>query len=126
MIPTKATAGDYMGDHCWNFSDQILGISGTLQLGLTHIGGGHFLCSGVSTVTDPIFLQFPVYGNAEVVGGEIFLTISSAGMRNDVMGIDMSKVRLNATTLNGRFESIGVYVDAVEHSVGIATYTACQ
>jgi hypothetical protein len=126
VTPIKADAGDYLGDYCWNYSNPTRGVVGTLQLGITNIGGGHCLCSGVFTVTDPISKQFPVYGNAELVGGEICVTFSLAGIRNDVIGIDMIKARLDPTNLNGTFESIGVYSDAVELSEGTLTYTTCQ
>lgn len=132
VIPIKADAGDYgwklhkRGDYCWNFSNPTLGISGTVQLRFTHIGGGHYLCSGVITVTNPILMGFPAYGNAEIVGGEVYITLSLAGIRNGVIGIDMLKARLDPTTLNGTFEHIGVYFDAVELSEGTLTYTTCQ
>jgi hypothetical protein len=126
VTPIEADAGDYLGDYCWNFSNPTLGTSGTARLGVTHIGGGHYLCSGVFTVTYPIFMQFPTYGNAEIVGGEIYVTLSTAGIRNGVIGIDMSKARLDPTTLNGTSESIGVYFDAVELSEGTLTHTTCQ
>jgi hypothetical protein len=122
----KADAGEYLGDYCWNYSNPTLGALGTLQLGVTHIGGSHCLCSGVFTVTDPISKQFPAYGNAELVGGEIYVTLSLAGIRNDVIGIDMIKAKLVPTNLNGTFEHIGVYPDAVELSEGTLTYTTCQ
>ena len=96
------------------------------ELGMTHIGGGHYLCSGVFTVTDPIFKQFPAYGNTELVGIEIYVTLSLAGTRNNVIGIDIIKARLAPTNLNGTFETTGVYPDAVEHSEGTLTYTACE
>jgi len=126
VTPIKADAGDYLGDYCWNFSNPTLGTTGTLQLGVTHIGGGHYLCSGVFTVTDPIFKQFPAYGNVEFLAGKIYVTLSLAGIRNDVIGIDMIKAILEPTNLNGTFESIGVYSDAVELSEGTLTYTTCQ
>lgn len=131
VTPIKTDAGGpgwkfKHGDYCWNFSNPALGISGTLQLGITHIGGGHNLCSGVFTVTDPPIMQFPAYGNAEFVGGEIYVTLSLAGIRNGVIGIDMMKARLDHTDLNGTFEWIGVYFDAVEISEGTLTYTTCQ
>jgi hypothetical protein len=122
VTPIKADAGD----HCWNFSNPIFEISGTLQLGVAHIGGGHFLCSGVFTVTDPIFKQFPAYGNVEFVAGKFYMTLSLAGIRDDIIGIDMIKARLEPTNLDGTFESIGVYSDAVELSEGTFTYTTCQ
>ena len=126
VTPIKADAGDYLGDCCWNFSDPTSETSGTIKLGVTHIGGGHYLCSGVTTVTDPISMQFPAYGNVEFLAGKYYMTLSIAGIRNDVMGIDMIKARLEPTNLNGTFESFGVYFDAIELSEGTLTYTTCQ
>jgi len=119
------------GDYCWNFSNPILGISGTVRLRFTHIGGGHYLCSGLTTVTNPS-LQLPVYGNAEIVEGNIYVTLSLAGIRNGVIGIDMQKAILNPTTLNGTFDYFGIYSGAVagsavtEVSNGTLTYTTCE
>jgi hypothetical protein len=113
-------------DKCWNFSNPILGISGKTQLRFSNIGGNHYLCSGVSTVTDPLFMQFPVYGNAEFLEGEIYVTLSLAGVRNGVIGMDMQKARLDPATLNGTFEYIGVYADAVEISDGTLTRVPCD
>jgi len=126
VTPIEADADDYLGDYCWNFSNPTRGTSGTTRLGVTHIGGGHYLLSGVSTLTYPILMQFPVFGNAEIVGGEIIVTTILAGIRNGVIGIDMGKARLDPTTLNGTFESIGVYFDAVELSEGTLMHTTCQ
>ncbi len=132
VTPIKADAADYgwklqkRGDYCWNFSNPILEISGTAQVRFAPIGGGHYLCSGVMTVTNPALGGFPAYGNAEIVGGEVYITLSLAGIRNGVIGIDMLKARLDPTTLNGTFEYIGVYFDAVEISEGTLTYTTCQ
>ena len=125
LTPTRAHAGDYIGDFCWNFTNQTLGVSGRVQLGVTYIGGGHYLCSGVTTVL-PSLMQFPVHGNVEFLKGEIYMTLSLAGIRNGVMGIDMMKAKVSPPNLNGTFESVGVYVDAVEHSEGTFTFTVCQ
>ncbi len=124
VIPTKADAGDYVGDFCWNFSSPK--ASGVVRLGITHIGGGHFLCSGVFTVTKPGSMQFPTYGNAEIVGGQIYITLSSAGIRNGVIGNDMQKAILDPATLNGTVQLVGVYFDAVEIGNGTLTYATCQ
>jgi len=113
-------------EHCWNFSNPDLETSGKLQLGVTDIGDGHRLCSGVVTVVDPISFQGSTYGNIEYLAGEFHMTLSAAGIRNGVIGIDMMKARLDPTSLDGTFESIGVYFDAVEISSGTLTYTDCQ
>ncbi len=54
------------------------------------------------------------------------MTLSLAGIRNDAIGIDMQKAILDPATLDGTFEYIGVYFDAVELSEGTLTYTTCH
>ncbi|MBI4775832.1 MAG: hypothetical protein HY788_16950 [Deltaproteobacteria bacterium] len=125
FTPIPALAGEYIGDFCWAFSHLALDISGVIKLGISHMGGDHYTCSGVITVTNPTFMQFPAYGNAELLAGKIYITLSLAGIRNGVIGIDMIKATLNPD-LSGTFESIGVYADAVELSEGGLTSTTCQ
>ena len=127
FAPIKANIGrvralEKRGDYCWNFSNPVLEISGTFQLHFTNIGNDHYLCSGIMYV-DGYEMQLPAYGNAEIIGGEIYLTLSLAGVRNGVIGIDMQKAILDIATLDGTFEYIGVYYDAVEISSGTLTYT---
>jgi hypothetical protein len=138
VTPIKADAGDggkksiRRGDFCWDFTS-TLGNSGTLQLGVTHIGDDHNLCSGFFTVTSEGGIIFPAYGNLEIVGEDVYLTLSLAGVRNGVIGIDMIKATLDSD-LDGSFESIGVYsVDGntgssavVELSSGTLTSTTCE
>ena len=135
VTPIKADAGGKKsigrGDFCWNFVNPDLYISGTLQLGVTNIGGDHHLCSGLFTITssgDPAYvgMQFPAYGNLEIVEEVIYLTLSLAGIRNVEIGIDMMKAILDPDSLSGTFEWIGVYSDAVELSDGTLTSTTCQ
>ena len=125
-IPENASAGEYVGDFCWEFFRKTPEVSGTLQLGVYHIGGGHFICSGLFKVTAPISIERPVYGNAEYVGEEIFLTLSLAGVRNGVIGSDTMRANLNPENLSGPFEYIGIYFDAVEISEGSLTYINCK
>lgn len=113
-------------DYCWNFENYTLPAEGKYRVAFSHLGNSHYLMSGVATVTSPIQKKFPVFGNAEMVDGEIIMTISLAGIRNGVIGNDMKKVRFNPSTLNGPFESIGVYYDAVEISEGDFWHTGCQ
>ena len=82
----KADAGDYLGDYCWNVSNTTLEWSWKLQLGVTHIGSGHCLCSGIITVTDPFYLQIPTHGNMELIGNKIRILLSFPGIRNGHLG----------------------------------------
>jgi len=119
-----ADAGEYLGDFCWSYSNTTLGASGILKLGISHMGGDHYTCSGVVTLVNPISMQFPTYGNIELLQGKIYITLSFAGIRDGVIGADTVKAVLGPD-LNGTFESIGVYADAVEISEGTVTSTTC-
>jgi len=111
VTPIKADAGGkksiMRGDICLDFENLDLDISGTLQLGVTHISGGHHLCSGLFIVNE-VDDTFTAYGNLEIVEEVIYLTLSVAGVRDGIIGIDMIKAILDSG-LYGTFESIGVY-----------------
>ena len=125
--PQKTDAGEYVGDFCWNWSNQTPAESGTLQLGITHIGGGHYLCSGIMSVTEPISAKFPVHGNVEIISGEIYVTLSLAHrLRNNTLGSTILEAKLNPTNFNGPFEAINLFVDDVEISEGAFSYTNCK
>lgn len=126
VSPRMADAGDYLGDFCWDFAGKIYGSSGTLQLGVSHIGGGHYLCSGMFTVNDSTSTQFSTFGNAELIGGDIHVTLSFAGIRKNDIGIKMIRAILDSNSLNGSFESYGVYYDSMEISDGILKHISCQ
>ena len=132
VFSTKAHAGDYLGDFCWRFTSWTYGTTGTARLGITHIGGGHFLCSGVSTVDNypsnlwPSGGKFTTYGNAELVGNEIRITLSTAGARDGVIGNDTYVITLDPQTLNGIGKSIGVYSEKIELDEITYTFTSCQ
>lgn len=128
----NAAANEYLGDFCWNFSFTNNGnpVSGIVKLGISHIGGGHCLVSGVMTVTSPAVLQFTTFGNLEFVGNEIRATLTNQGKRysdqnNYTVGIDMSTITLNPQTLNGSIEGFGIYSGASETSNGSVTFTTC-
>lgn len=131
-VVINASAGEYVGDFCWNFSSTNNGtqISGSVLLGINHIGGGHCTCSGIITVTSPIFLQFTTFGNLELLGDEIRVTLTNQGKRFDnqgkyTVGIDMSTISLDLNTLNGLMEGFGIYSEESELSKGAVTFTSC-
>ena len=134
MTVMKAEAGDYIGEYCWNFTTTVNGtqVLGTVQLGISLLGGGHYLCSGISSVTDPYSLQFATHGNVEIIGNKIIATLSLQGKRYDsvggyTVGIDMYTFTLDPQTLNGTFEGIGVYSDGTEMVSGTVNYSStCQ
>ncbi|MFO8084264.1 MAG: hypothetical protein R6U27_08105 [Desulfobacterales bacterium] len=127
----NAYAADYIGDACWNFK-RTDNTSGIIKIGISHIGGAHFLCSGVITVTEPINFQAPTFGNIELINDEIHLTLSLTGLRNNQIeveniniGIDMIKAILNPNNLNGEYQSVGTYSGAFENSGGTLQFISC-
>ena len=82
MIVMKAEAGDYIGEYCWNFTNTTFQTAGAIRLGIDHIGDNHYLCTGKVTVTSPVSLKVPVFGNAEIVDGKIIITLTIPGRRN--------------------------------------------
>jgi hypothetical protein len=124
-VAIQADAGDYLGDYCWNFSNATYGTSGVLRLGVTHIGGGHLMCSGTFSVIKPFNIQGPTYGNIEVIENKIRISLSLLGMRDGKVGTEMHSIALDPATLNGTETGIGVFYDAVELFEGTLTYTTC-
>jgi len=120
-----ACAGDYLGQFCWNFTNTTFGSSGIISLGVEHIGDNHYLCSGKVTVTSPLSLIVPVFGNAEIVDGKIVLTITVPGRRNGNLGSEILYASLNPSNYSGTFESIGIFSDKIEVSQGTVTLTTC-
>lgn len=132
-IAMKAEAGDYIGEYCWNFTTTIdeTQVSGAIQLGISHLGGGHYLCSGTIAITDPVVFQLANHGNVEFIGNKIIITLSAQGRTYDsaggyAIGIDMHTITLDPQTLNGTIEGIGVYPGKTEMSKGTVTYNTCQ
>jgi len=119
----------FAGEHFWSVSNTVEGtpVSGTLRLGVIEVGEGHYLCSGVFAVTDPLSFQFSTFGNMESLDNEVRGTLLLQGTRcydegNCTIGIDMMTITMDPNTLNGTSEGIGVYHDAIEHSKGTVSY----
>jgi len=126
FLPICAYAGDYLGDYCWKYNDTTNDSSGLIKLGIDHIGGNHFICSGVIYVQNPISLKIPTSGNIEFIDNSILCTLSLNGIRNGKIGIQMIKIELDPSTLNGNSESFGAYADATESSTGTVIFTNCN
>ena len=126
----KAEAGDYIGDYCWNFTSST-GTLGIIKLGISHLGGGHYLCSGINSITHPVSVQVPTHGNVEFIGNKIIITLSFqeknyGSAAGNALGLGMLTITLDQT-LNGTFEGISVYADKTEMLNGTVTYSStCQ
>ncbi len=119
---------EFLGDVCWTFAGSQL-TSGTVRAGVYHIGGGHYLLSGVSSVSFPISFQTPINGNAEFIGGNIQLTMLVAGRPGGHATHVVYHVVLNPATLNGDY--VGGATDMTDSSAefgltsGSVTHITC-
>jgi hypothetical protein len=125
LTSVTARAGNYLGEFCWNFTNTTFETTGIVSLGVEHIGDSHYLCSGKVTVTTPISLIVPVFGNAEIFDGKIVLTITVPGRRNGNLGSEIAYISLDPSNYSGTIESIGIFSDKIEVSQGMVTLTTC-
>lgn len=134
VVVMKAEAGDYIGEHCWNLTGSSEDYSGKMKLGISHLGGSHYLCSGIISFTGPshpLPVKFSTHGNIEIIGNKFIITLSIQGKilydeGGYTVGIDMYTITLDPQTLNGTVEGIGVYTDEIETTKGTVSYTTCQ
>jgi len=107
---SPAEAAEYLGEICWSFAYTDSPISGTVRLGVSHLGGGHYLLSGSQTWGTH---QAPLHGSAQVIGETIELTLTmaeSAALASSAANggtptysvlVIISHAVLNPLTLNG-------------------------
>jgi hypothetical protein len=98
---SSVEAAQYLGEYCWQDSG-----GGIARLAITHMGNGHYLVNGRHT--DPSGYVDAVNGNAEVVGSQVIMHITSSGFDvNEVRGF-MATIVLDHSSLNGTMEGVNV------------------
>lgn len=103
-LPT-VQAGNYLGEFCWQSPDGVVG-----KFAVNDMGAGHFLLNG--RVMDPGGVGVgAVNGNAEVVGSQVYITITHMGKDESGTWGEFSRIILNLPDLNGTIEGV-----EVEHS----------
>ncbi len=129
---SKVEAFNYLGDFCWNFECPTYGSSGKLELGVSHIGGGHYLLSGIAIVTSPEFEQGILYGNAEFIGDNIQLILIHSNSDQNSAWNEIFHCLLDPSTLNGFCKGIDNWTNdkntdkQVEYIYMILTFVSCQ
>jgi len=103
-LPT-AQAGNYLGEFCWQSTD-----GGVAKFAVTDMGGGHFLLNG-KIIKPGGVIQEVANGNAEVVGSQIYMAVTSIGSGQSGTWGSLSRI-VDLATLNGSLEGLGV-----EHSM---------
>jgi hypothetical protein len=127
------------GELCWEFTDQQ-GTQGIAKFRVLPIGGGHHIVSGKTTAYDGELNI--VYGNAEIEGNTVLMTLIGSGKEKDstAMWTWIGHVVLDRSTLNGTYESIGndrnysdqpivigdIFIDSdTEYDTGSLTFIPC-
>ena len=90
-----SSAAEYLGQFCWLSPDG----EATLMLGITHMGDGHFLVHG--KITESTGAVLAVNGNAEIVGNEAIMHISSSGSIANDFWVTQDRLILDLQTGNG-------------------------
>ena len=109
-------AGDYLGEFCLGMKDNQGATR--FKMGITSIGGNHFLINGVEFLQDGS--KKPMIGNAELIDSSIVMTITVASTGvNDRGSYVESKagVIVLDSTMSGTLSMIDTkaYTDGSDH-----------
>ena len=128
-LSTTNVNAEYLGEFCWNVADSH-GTVGMVKIGITHMGGNHYLVQGGASGDDIYFS-----GSGLLVGGKIVFSMS--GTHTEERSGEIRKngnsweVTIDLTTLNGPFWTISTeyFADGttnVHYGEGTWEYTSCQ
>jgi hypothetical protein len=95
-------AANYLGDFCWQAPD-----GGVAKFAVNDMGGGHYFLNGRTNKAGGV-LDSVAFGNAEVVGSQIYLAITSTGGDTGGTWGAFNRVVLDLATLNGSVEGLEV------------------
>ncbi len=113
-LPIVSHADEYLGEYRFGYNNSTWGSSGNMVLGVSHMGGTHYLVSGRLTKTSPAPTETgAVHGSAELLQGSVYLTLTYV----DANGTDTISAVLSPDQLSGTFVDIGVF-DKIEKSEG--------
>lgn len=91
---------NFQGELCWSIKDEIA------KLRVLHIGGGHYIVSGKTTVNGT--LHNIIHGNAVLEGSNIYMTLVKSEKDSEGEGMDTGIMygAVDSATLNGTSEGI--------------------
>jgi hypothetical protein len=115
---SSVEAATYFGEFCW----QDVG-GGIARLAITDMGNGHLLVNGRHTEISGIVQA--VNGNAEIVGTQVIMHITTSGFdAGEVRGF-LGNIVLDLPSLNGTIEGVNVNYEKPAGPGGI-TYDGVQ
>lgn len=124
-----AMSPHYQGEFCWRWHN-IGGEMGSMRIGVLKFGQEHYMLNGLITENSEEGEEFfAVNGNAERINHELILNLTSSGHVVNfktpegptvtVAGSVLFSGKLDARTLDGKFESAGFLAD----SIGLKAWT---
>lgn len=117
-IPSTLLAAtpNYIGEYCWDASPG----TATLHLGFTFLGDGYFQVNGRLDEVTPEVNTNLITGTAMVIGNELHIQYSSAGVYSEdntgVLGVAL----LDLNNLNGYSEYVGMHVTRSSSSTDLS------
>ena len=98
-----AEAATFLGDFCWQSAN------GVIRLGVTDMGGGHFLVHGRSS--DKLTVA---NGNAEIFGQQVIVIVNFSGEDDSAINAGTGRLVLNLSNLNGTVEDLKLKHDKLD------------
>ena len=107
-VEAQSPPGAYLGELCWDHLGDIF------VLGVTHMGDNHFPVAG--SVSNPLVpgITVPVHGNAEIVGGQILMTLNASGAGPAAVLASTAHVILDPAILVGTIEFLDLIHDPLD------------
>ena len=121
-------AAEFLGDYCWSV-DQVEFMDGTLKLGITSLGGNHYLATGKFIRNDG--KEACVNGNAEIHGSHYRLSLFGTFKDESYFTSSSSLLELDISTLNGtgnkliQIHDLGTGVIDIQSTTSTLTFTTC-
>ncbi len=115
---SSVKAANYLGEFCWQDPE-----GGIARLAVTDMGDAHFLLHGRHT--DTLGNAEAVNGNAEVVGNQVIIHITSSGFDSGEVRAFWGTIVLDLSDLNGTIEGLNVDYEKPA-GPGVITYDGVQ
>ena len=122
---SSVEAATYYGEYCWQDAE-----GGILRLAVTDMGNGHLLVNGRLTPT--VGNVEAVHGNAEVVGTQVIIHITTSGFDADDIWSYTGNVVLDVQSLDGFVDGVSTWYEKQGGQSGITwdgqealTYITC-
>jgi len=103
LVSSNVEASEYLGVLCGNV--QVGSQTANFKLVVTDMGGWHYILNGTSTNSSTTATA-AVFGNAEIVGSNIIMTLHGSRIDADATSISTASVKIDLSTMSGIVRTI--------------------